>query len=114
MKFGGNSAICRDDSSSIAEFRAEFSNALGLLSLSAPRQNADHFARIGTGHEAAPVVGVGKTACVQVVNGFGDPSGAANQQDPHLLLVGCQGMEIERQNYRQGANFALILILTIR
>jgi len=35
---------------------------------------------------------------MQVVDGFGDPVGAANQQNQHLLLAGCQRMEVERQN----------------
>ena len=60
-----------------------------LRARSPPGENAHHFAWIGTGQFAAPIVGVGKAACVQVVNGFGDPGGAADQQDPHLLLAGC-------------------------
>jgi len=62
---------------------------LSRSALPAPRQDAHHFTRTGTGHEATPIIGVGKAACVQVVDGLGDPGGATNQQDPHLLLVGC-------------------------
>jgi len=83
----------------------------GLRSLSASGQNAHHLARIGTGHQAAPSIGVGKAACMQVVNGCFYPGGAANQQDPHLLLAGCQRVKVERQNYRRGANFTLIVML---
>jgi len=68
---------------------------------------------LAPGHEAAPIVGVGKSACVQVMNSFFHPGGAANQQDPHLLLAGCQRVEVERQNERRGANFILTLMLAI-
>ena len=60
-----------------------------LRARSPPGENAHHLTWIGTGQLAAPILSVGKSACVQVVNGFGDPGGAANQQDPHLLLAGC-------------------------
>ena len=69
--------------------QANAPNLSGLGSLSASGQDAHHFTRIGTRHEAAPIVGVGKAPRMQVVGGFGDPSRTANQQNPHLLLAGC-------------------------
>ena len=61
-----------------------------LWSLPPSSQNADHFARIGTGEQATPILHIGKPACVQVVDGFAHPGGAANQQNPHLFLAGSQ------------------------
>ena len=81
--------------------RSELYSPEHLRSLSSSGQNTHHFIRIGTGQFAAPSVGVGKPACVQVVNGFGDPGGAANQQDSHLLLFECQELKVERQNQRR-------------
>ena len=62
-----------------------------LLALAAASENADHLPRIGTGHEAAPIVGVRKAACVQVVNGCFYPGGGANQQDAICSCPGAKG-----------------------
>ena len=74
-----------------------------LRSLSPPSENAHDFARIGTGDEATPIFNVGKPSRMQVVDGVGDPGGATDQQDAHLLLVGRKGVDVERQNQRQRA-----------
>ena len=70
----------------------------GLWPLSPSGEDADHFTRIGTGEQATPIVGVGKPTGVQVVDGFAHPVGAANQQNPYLLLAGSQRVDVERQN----------------
>jgi len=70
---GGNAPTIKTNHAADLGDRSPYSglsSGLSLGALSPPSQNADEFARIGTGQEATPIVGIGKTPLVQVVNGF--------------------------------------------
>jgi hypothetical protein len=52
--------------------------AIVLSALSAAGQYANGFVGIGSGQQPAPIVDVGKDVHMQVVDGFADPHGAAD------------------------------------
>ena len=66
---GGNAPTIKTNHAADLGDRSPYSG-LSLGALSPPSQNADKFARIGTGQEATPIAGIGKTPLMQVVNGF--------------------------------------------